>query len=31
MNDDPNDRFGFTLNDIKAVMVEHRGMIRMGR
>ena len=30
MNTDPDDRFGFTLDDIKAVMEEHRGMIRLG-
>jgi len=30
MNDDTDDRFGFTLDDIKAAMEEHRGMIRLG-
>ena len=30
MNDDTDDRFGFTLDDVKAVMVEHRGIIRLG-
>ncbi len=30
MNNDREDRFGFTLDDIKAVMEEHRGMIGMG-
>ncbi len=30
MDYDLEDRFGFTLDDIKAVMEEHRGMIRAG-
>ena len=30
MNSDPEGRFGFTLDDIKDVIEEHRGMIRLG-
>ena len=30
MNNDPDDRFGFTLDDIKAVIQEHCGIIRTG-
>lgn len=30
MNEGPDDRFGFTLDDIKAVIEEHGGMIRTG-